>query len=230
MKSLEKKFKKVRSNVVQSINSKEINTYIKNISENLSFLMNKDKDDLIKENDNGKYENAYDLIEINDNNNINEQILFLALITFHHKQGGVVECTFPSKEEILSNDKLNILIDENNEKINNKELVLEYILNNLVNYCLIDGIHLSDKEPDFFFIHDFPKILYCLSYYIQKNTDNEENNIEDDFQENIRGCIQKSICIVSTMPLFGNSITYENYYTHLSTQMTLYMKHIYLLK
>ena len=48
-------------------------------------------------------------------------------------------------------------------------------------------------EPDFFFIHDFPKILYCLSYYIQKNTDNGENNIEDDFQENIRGCIQKSI-------------------------------------
>ena len=223
MKSLEKKFKKVRSNVVQSINSKEINTYIKSISDNLSYLMKQDRNDIIKENDNGKYENAYDLIEINENNNINDHILFLALITFHHKQGGVVECTFPPKEEILSNEKLNILIDENNEKINTKELVLEYILNNLVNYCLIDGIHLSDKEPDFFFIHDFPKILYCLSYYIQKNTDNGENNIEDDFQENIRGCIQKSICIVSTLPLFGNCITYENFYTHLSTQMTLYM-------
>ena len=116
--------------------------------------MKQDRTDIIKENDNGKYENVYDLIEINENNNINDHILFLALITFHHKQGGVVECTFPLKEEILSSEKLDILIDENNEKINTKELVLEYILNNLVNYCLIDGIHLSDKEPDrtrFFF-------------------------------------------------------------------------------
>ena len=153
-KSLEKKFKKVRSNVVQSINNKEINTYIKIISDNLSYLIKQDRTDIIKENDNGKYENVYDLIEINENNNINDHILFLALITFHHKQGGVVECTFPLKEEILSSEKLDILIDENNEKINTKELVLEYILNNLVNYCLIDGIHLSDKEPDrtrFFF-------------------------------------------------------------------------------
>ena len=62
-----------------------------------------------------------------------------------------------------------------------------------------------------------------MSYYVQKKTDDKENIIEDDFQENIRGCIQKSICIVSTLPLFGNMLTYENYYTHLSTQMNLYM-------
>ena len=222
MKSLEKKFKKVRSNVVQSMNSKEINTYLKSISENLSYLIKKDKNDIIKENDNGKYENAYDLIDKTENNN-NEQILFLALITFHHKQGSVVECTFPSKEEIISNELMNSLIDKNNEKIKTKELALDYILNNLVNYCLIDGIHLADKDSNFFFIHDFPKILYCFSYYIQKHTDNGENNIEDDFQENIRGCIQKSICIVSTVPLFGNILIYENYITHLSKQMTLYM-------
>ena len=222
MKSLEKNFKKFRSNVVQSMNSKEINSYLKSISENLSYLIKKNKNDIIKENDNGKYENAYDLIEETENNN-NEQILFLALITFHHKQGGVVECTFPPKEEIISKDILNSLIDKNNEKINTKELVLEYILNNLINYCLIDGIHLVDNDSNFFFIHDFPKILYCFSYYIQKNTDNGENNIEDDFQENIRGCIQKSICIISTVPLFGNTIIYENYITHLSKQMTLYM-------
>ena len=150
MKSLEKKFKKVRSNVVQSMNSKEINTYLKSISENLSYLIKKDKNDIIKENDNGKHENAYDLIDKTENNN-NEQILFLALITFHHKQGSVVECTFPSKEEIISNKLLDSLIDNNNEKIKAKALALDYILNNLVNYCLIDGIHLADKDSNFFF-------------------------------------------------------------------------------
>lgn len=221
MKSLGKTFKKVRSNIVQSIYNKEINEYLNKISDNLSYLIKTDKSTIIKENDNGKYENAYDFMENTENNN--NHILFLALITFHHKQGGVIECTFPSKENILSSEKLNSLIDENNKKINSKELVLDYLLNNLINYCLTDGIHLIDNDSNFFFIHDFPKILYCFSYYIQKHTNNDENKIEDDFQENIRGCIQKSICIISTLPLFGNILTYENYYTHLSTQMDLYM-------
>ena len=217
-----KKFKKVRSNVVQSMNIKEITTYLKTISENLSNLIKKDKDTIMKENNNGKYENAFDLINAKENNN-NDQILFLALITFHHKQGGVVECTFPPKEKIISSGKLDELVDKNNEKINSKELVLDFILNILVNNCLIDGIHLVDTDSNFFFIHDLNRIIYCLSYYVQKKTDDNENKIEDDFQENIRGCIQKSICIVSTLPLFGNILTYDNYYTHLSTQMNLYM-------
>ena len=222
MKNLGKKFKKVRSNVVQSMNIKEITNYLKTISENLSNLIKKDKDTIMKENNNGKYENAFDLINAKENNN-NDQILFLALITFHHKQGGVVECTFPPKEKIISSGKLDEFVDKNNEKVNSKELVLDFILNILVNNCLIDGIHLVDTDSNFFFIHDLNKIIYCLSYYVQKKTDDNENKIEDDFQENIRGCIQKSICIVSTLPLFGNILTYDNYYTHLSTQMNLYM-------
>ena len=222
MNTIQKKLKKVRTSYVQSINSKEIKSYIKNITDNLSHLITKDKETLIKENDNGKYENAYDLIPNSQNHN-NDQILFLALVTFHHKQGGVIECTFPNKETIIGSEKLNALVDKNNEKLNTKELVLEFILNNLVNYCLMDGIHLVNNDSSFFFIHDFPKIIYCFSYYVQKKTDNEDNNIEDDFQENIRGCIQKSICIVSTLPLFGNITTYENYITHLTKQMTLYM-------
>ena len=222
MKNIEKKFKKVRSNMVQSMNIKEITTYLKTISENLSILIKKDKETIMKENDNGKYENAFDIINTKEKNN-NDQILFLALITFHHKEGGMVECTFPPKEKILSSNKLDGLIDKNNEKFNSKKLVLDFILNILVNNCLIDGIHLVDTDSNFFFIHDLSKIVYCFSYYVQKTTDDKENQIEDDFQENIRGCIQKSICIVSTLPLFGNILTYENYYTHLSTQMNLYM-------
>ena len=195
MNTLQKKLKKVRTSYVQLINSKEIKSYIKNITDNLSHLITKDKETLIKENDNGKYENVYDLI-LNTQNDNNDQISFLALVTFHHKQGGVIECTFPNKETIIGSENLNMLVDKNNEKLNTKELVLEFILNNLVNYCLMDGIHLVNNDSSFFFIHDLTKILYCFSYYVQKKTDNEENNIEDDFQENIRGCIQKSICIV----------------------------------
>ena len=125
MNKLHKQLKRVKTNVVQSMNSKEIYNYIKIISENLSSLISKDKSTLMQENDNGKYENAYDLIE----NNNNDHILFLALVTFHHKQGGVIECTFPNKEKILESENLNSLIDENNEKIKSNELVLEHIFN-----------------------------------------------------------------------------------------------------
>ena len=77
-----------------------------------------------------------------------------------------MECIFPSKEETLSIDKLNILIDKNNEKMNTKKLSLEYLLNNMINYCLIDGKHLSDKDPDFFLFMIFQKyyIVYLIIY------------------------------------------------------------------
>ena len=221
MKSIEKKIKKAKNDAIQTINSKEINFYLKNFSDNLSCLIKNDKNISNKGNNKGKYENAYDLVFNEQNKYNNNHILFLALITFHHKLGGIIECTFPPKEQLISNEEMKSILDNGKFKI--IESILNYILNNLVNYCLIDGIHLSNNEANFFFIHDFQKPLYCLSYYIQKKTDNEENKIEDNFQENIRGCIQKSICIVSTLPIFGNINIYQNYYTHLSTQMVKYM-------
>lgn len=221
MKKIEKKFKRVRNSVVQSINSRPINLYIKLISENLSSIMKKPKELLIKENHTQKYENSYDIIP--DNEDRENHILFLALVTFHHKEGGVIECTFPNKEKILTEGKLNSLIDEKNDKIKEDKLVLDLILNKLINYCLIDGIHLFDNESLFFFIHELPKVLYCFSYFIQKKTDDGENNIEDSFQENIRGCIQKSICIVSTLPFFRNFNIYNSYFSILTSQMNLYM-------
>ena len=219
MKSIENKIKKAKNGAIQTINSKEIKFYLRNFSENLSYLIKQDQ--INKVNNKGKYENAYDLVFNEKNKYNNNNILLIALITFHHKQGGIIECTFPSKEELISNEEIKSLIDK--EKFRTIDSVLDYILNNLVNYCLTDGIHLSNNETNFFFIHDFQKPLYCLSYYIQKKTDNEENKTEDSFQENIRGCIQKSICIVSTLPIFGNINIYQNYYTHLSTQMIKYM-------
>ena len=213
--------KKNKNENASSNNNNEINYYLRNFSENLSNLIKKEKSLIIKENFNQKYESAYDLVFNNENKYNNNHILFIALITFHHKLGGIIECTFPPKEEIIYNEELRSLID--NEKFNSPNSILEFISNNLINYCLIDGIHLSNNDTNFFFIHDFKKPIYCLSYYIQKKTDNKENKIEDNFQENIRGCIQKSICIISTLPLFGNINVYQNYYTNLSNQMTIYM-------
>ena len=224
MKSIENKYKKTKTNVIHSINNKEIASYLKDLSDNLSCLIKKDKSLIEKENSYEKYETAYDsMFDQEYTNYNNNHILFIGLITFHHKLGGVIECTFPKKEELISNEKINELIPSDNEKFKTTESVLEFISNNLVNYCLMDGIHLINKDTNFFVIHEFSKPIYCLSYYIQKKTDNDKNKIEDDFQENIRGCIQKSICIVSILPIFGNVNVYQNYYTHSLNQMTLYM-------
>ena len=224
MKSIENKYKKTKTNVIHSINNKEIISYLKGFSDNLSSLIKKDKSIIERENNNGKYENAYDsMFEADYNNYNNNHILFIGLITFHHKLGGVIECTFPKKEELISSEKINELIPSDSDKFKTSESVLEFISNNLVNYCLMDGIHLVNKDTNFFVIHEFSKPIYCLSYYIQRKTDNDKNKIEDDFQENIRGCIQKSICIVSTLPIFRNANVYQNYYTYSLNQMTIYM-------
>ena len=221
MKSIENKYKQTKNNVRHTMNNKEIISYLKDFSENLSILIQKDKKEIENENNNGKYENAYDLVFKPEDNYTSNHVIFLALITFHHKLGGVIECTFPPKEILNTNMELKSYVDNN--KFTTTESVLDYISNNLVNYCLMDGIHLVNKDASFFIIHDFKKPLYCLSYYIQKKTDNEENKIEDSFQENIRGCIQKSICIISTLPVFGNIKIFQNYYAILSNQMTIYM-------
>jgi hypothetical protein len=96
----------------------------------------------------------------------------------------------------------------------------------LTNYALTDGIHLVNKDTEFFFIHSYQKPLYCLSHYVQiKTVIDESNNSStiDDFQENERNCIQKALCVVSTIPLFGNSIIYQNFYTQLVNQMDSFM-------
>ena len=82
-------------------------------------------------------------------------------------------------------------------------------------------------HAEFFFIHNHQKPFYCISHYVQVKTELiEEGNdsIIDDFQKNERNCIQKALCFVSTIPLFGNSILYQNFYTELINQMDKFMK------
>lgn len=223
MKSIEKKINKAKDKAIQLIDNKDIIFCIKNISENISSLIKSDKSLEPNKNFNEKYKSSFSTIFTNDTSYNNNHILFISLITFHHKLGGIIECTFPPKEELIFNEGIISLIDNDKSIYSSAESIIEHISNHLVNYCLTDGIHLTNNDTNFFFIHEFKKPLYCISYYIQKKTDNNENNIEDDFQENIRGCIQKSICIVSTLPLFGNINIYQNYFTHMSNQMKLYM-------
>ena len=121
MKSIENKIKKAKNGAIQTINSKEIKFYLRNFSENLSYLIKQDQ--INKVNNKGKYENAYDLVFNEKNKYNNNHIILIALITFHHKQGGIIECTFPSKEELISHEEVKSLIDK--EKFSTSDSILD---------------------------------------------------------------------------------------------------------
>ncbi len=128
----------------------------------------------------------------------NNGFFFLALVSFHQKQGSLVECTYPSKENILKkhNEFLSCFIEGKTPEEN-----LEEIFYKLTIYCLADGIHLTNRDNQIFFIQSENKVLYCTSTYRQIKTNVKD--VQDDFQENIRDCIQKALCIVSFKPNFS---------------------------
>jgi hypothetical protein len=214
-----KRIKHIRQSIIQTYHSKDYKGYLNKIGTNISKFLKKDNNNIIiKEKENEKFNEIYDSKKVDK---IDDEILFFALITFHQKKGGVVECTFPPKEEIISKRKLDKLIDKNDKNFSKYDLILDKIYNYLINYCLIDGIHLQENNSNFFIINDFPKVIFCYFYYKQINT--TSHSTKDDFQENIRGSIQKSFCILSLVPIFTNTTIYENYYTHINKQMNLYM-------
>ena len=157
-------------------------------------------DNLLNLNDSTKNEtisNKY--FDLSSENYPNNGIFFLALVSFHQKSGSVIEKTYPSKEEILKNENIFNLL-KNNNNIDNNE-ILNDIFNQLTIYCLSDGIHLVNSDNIIFFIQNYSKILFCISSYRQIRTQNKK--IIDDFQENTRDCIQKSLCIVTLNPYFS---------------------------
>ena len=78
--------------------------------------------------------------------------------------------------------------------------LLKDIMSQLTILCLPDGIHAIERDSEFFFLQNYNQILYCTFSYYQIETN--KRNVVDEFQENVRNSIQKSICIVSTSPLF----------------------------
>ena len=196
---------------------------LKSFAELLYSLAKMDKNLIELDNDYDNYEDAYLNIQISTKNKVTKHLIFLALVSFHQKKGSVIECTFPKKEELQNNSILKSLC---NNKYPSPKALLEDLFTQLTNNALTDGIHLVNKDTDFFFIHNYLKPIYCLSHYIQIKTDSKEENNEnivDDFQKNERNCIQKALCIVSTIPVFGNSIIYQNFYTQLINQMDTFM-------
>ena len=162
-------------------------------------------------NTNSKFENVEnDLYYYIKFPNESSPILFIAIIYFHHKKGSIIEYTYPSKDDLIKNNKnIELLLDENKKLT--KENIIDDIFNQLTNFCLPDGIHNSTSDNQFFIIQNFKYPLFGISCYRQIIGEN------DISEENTRHFTQKSICIISTLPLYSQlysklSITLEAYF------------------
>ena len=222
-------FTKMKESFTQVFSLKTINKEIKLISEQFQSLTKLEKEKINEITNYDKYEINYSqpLNNNKENSEITESnnILYLALVSFHQKMGSVVELTYPSLDTIKNNpsSELLSLIDEKSEKNNNIESIINTINSQLITYSLMDGIHLVDTDTQIYFLHNLKKPIYCLSYYVQVKTGNGNPDKEDSFQENVRECIQKAICIVSLKPIFNHYILYQNFYTHLKNDMDSFM-------
>ena len=221
-------FSKMKESFSQAFNLKSINKEIKTISEQFQSLIKLEKEKINEITNYREYELNYSPpLNNNENKEITESnnILYLALVSFHQKKGSVVELTYPSFDDIKNNPSNDLLslIDENSENNKNIESIINTINSQLINYSLMDGIHLMDNDTQIYFLHNLKKPIYCLSYYVQVKTGNGNPDKEDSFQENVRECIQKAICIVSLKPIFTHKILYQNFYTHLKKEMDSFM-------
>ena len=132
-------------------------------------------------------------------------IIYIAVISFNQKKGSIIEFTYPNKDELLEkneNSKLffESLLDKSNDKINTIEKVYDSINNQLTYLCMPDGAHTLTSDSTFFLIQNFKKILFGISCYRQLKI---TQAMKEDEQENTRDCVQKAMCIVSSLPLFG---------------------------
>ena len=160
-------------------------------------------------------------------NNNNNYILFFALVSFHHKKGSVIETTFPSKEQILLNNQnlFNQLIPKSPSSSSSNEDKLSAILNQLTYICLPDGIHSINSDFEMTTITNYNIPLYCIFSYNQIKTNvntssSSSQTYVDSFQENIRDCIQKSLCVVSIEPLMFYFL--EQIHTSMNNYMSQY--------
>ena len=126
-------------------------------------------------------------------------ILYIAIISFHQKKGSIIEFTYPEKEELLSNENsLNYI--KSLSKNESPSSIIDNINNQLTYLCLPDGSHICESDNQFFLIQNYSKILFGISSYRQLQIN---HNLKEDVFENNRNCFQKSICIISKIPLFG---------------------------
>ena len=215
-------FAKMKETFTQTFNIKSINKEIKSISELFLSLTKNDNQNSSSENDYGKYELLYDQKTNSDNIVESNNILYLALVSFHQKKGSVIELTYPPMEQLIKepNEDLKSLI----EKDEDIETIIKNMNSQIINYSLMDGIHLVDNDTQIYLLNNMKKPIYCLSYYVQVKTGNGFPQKEDSFQENVRECIQKALCIVSLKPFFNHKLLYQYFYTYLTLQMNSFME------
>ena len=139
-------------------------------------------------------------------------ILLIALISFHHKKGSIIEYSFPPKESLHKNSNISYLIENKNISI---EKFVEDLFQKLTYICLPDGIHCTKSDTQFFIIQDYNYPLYGISCYEQIKSQ------RDDTIENTRNFIQKSLCILTILPLYSPlyaklSVTLETFFNQTS--------------
>lgn len=119
-------------------------------------------------------------------------VLHLLVVGFHHTKGSVIEYVYPD------------FSTGNKEEFGKPtEAPKEWL--DLVHLCIPDGAHNSDQDSVYFTLpscnHDSncSKMVYGVACYRQTATDNL--NYAPD--EAIRPTMLKSVCVISTCPLFG---------------------------
>uniref|UniRef100_T1JAB7 UDENN domain-containing protein n=1 Tax=Strigamia maritima TaxID=126957 RepID=T1JAB7_STRMM len=116
----------------------------------------------------------------------NGSVLHVVVIGFHHKKGCQVEYSYPPLIE--------------GDKVDSHECPDEW--KHLSSLALPDGSHNYDQDTIYFLMpsRDHPgRTVFCISCYRQMNADNLLNRSADI----TRGSVQKSVCVISTLPLFG---------------------------
>ena len=132
-------------------------------------------------------------------------ILYIAVVSFNQKKGSIIEFTYPDKTELLEKNEgsklfFESLINSDDKKCDTVEKVFDNINNQLTYLCMPDGAHSLTSDSQFFLIQNFKKILFGISCYRQLQV---TQAMKEDEQENTRECVQKAMCIISTLPLFG---------------------------
>jgi len=150
-------------------------------------------------------------------------ILLIALISFHHKKGSILEYSFPPKELIHKSPNISYLIENKNTSV---EKFVEDLFQKLTYICLPDGIHCTKSDTQFFIIQDYNYPLYGISCYEQIKSE------RDDTIENTRHFIQKSLCILSIIPLYSPlyaklSVTLETFFNQTSLKDKNIIKDLY---
>ena len=199
-------FKKTISSVTQNAVNKTVNILEENQSgeylKDLYVLLQNKNVDITDEVYNTEFAplNKYYTEEIQTSN----PILYIAVVSFNHKKGAIIEFTYPDKETLLEKEEsknyMTTLCDKENKDINTIEKIYDNINNQLTYLCMPDGAHSLKNDSQFFLIQNFKKILYGISVYRQLQT---TPAMKEDDQENTRDCVQKAMCIVSKVPLFG---------------------------